>query len=192
MRLLTAVSGVRVPQQAPDKHSEMSAFLLSFIGNRTPTPLVYGDAIDTAEPHWTLTSSLIYGGPSPSTGAKTNHSNEWFFCYVLGQDHCGYATMLCIRHCFPHWTLTSSLLYGGRVRWQAPDKHSEMSAFLFVFRDGPCGYATMLRIRHCGTAVGVVLLCASTLTPLYVGGRVRWQAPKQTTQTSGFFVMFYW
>ena len=52
MRLLTAVSGVRVPQQAPDKHSEMSAFLLCCIGNRTPTPLVYGDAIDTAEPHW--------------------------------------------------------------------------------------------------------------------------------------------
>ena len=58
--------------------------------------------------------------------------------------------MLCIRHCFSQWTLTSSLIHGGRVSQQAPDKHSEMSAFLFVFLGtDPCGDATMLRIRHC-------------------------------------------
>ena len=73
------------------------------------------------------------GGPSPSTGAKTNHSTEWFFCYhyVIG----------------PLW---------------------------------PCHYA-----------LHTTLLLA---VDAHKFANTRWpsaqQAPKQTTQTSGFFVVF--
>ena len=55
MRLLTAVSGVRVPQQAPEKHLMKGAFFLPCFGTRTPrASRAFGCAEQTLRtPHWT-------------------------------------------------------------------------------------------------------------------------------------------
>ena len=79
MRLLTAVSGVRVPQQAPNEPLKTSGFFVVFIGTGHPhlwctaLPLTLLSAVDARR-------LAISRCPSPSTGAKTNHSTEWFFC----------------------------------------------------------------------------------------------------------------
>ena len=41
MRLLTAVSGVRVPQQAPEKHLMKGAFFLALFEDKNPARLIY-------------------------------------------------------------------------------------------------------------------------------------------------------
>ena len=55
MRLLTAVSGVRVPQQAPEKHLVKGAFFLPCLRTRTPrASRAFGNAETTLRtPHWT-------------------------------------------------------------------------------------------------------------------------------------------
>ena len=55
MRLLTAVSGVRVPQQAPEKHLMKGAFFLPCLRTRTPrASRAFGCAEQTLRtPHWT-------------------------------------------------------------------------------------------------------------------------------------------
>jgi len=63
--------------------------------------------------------------------------------------------------------------------------------FCYIYdKTDPYGDAIMLRKRHCGTALGVPFLCASTITALYVGGRVPQQAPDKPLNRVVFLLRF--
>ena len=90
MRLLTAVSGVRVPQQAPFERNRKSGFFLFLKSFSNPLTLFSpcttfacrSDGENSLFRHF-----VPYGGSSPSTGArKAPHSEVFFRCPVLGQE----------------------------------------------------------------------------------------------------------
>ena len=118
MRLLTAVSGVRVPQQAPKQTTQNEWFFCcynTYLGHPhlrcMALPLTLLSAVDAHE-------FAISRWPSPQPAPDKHSEMSAFLFLFYGQDPCGVATLLCIRHCFLQWTLAGSLFHGGRVRKQ--------------------------------------------------------------------------
>ena len=82
MRLLTAVSGVRVPQQAPFERNRKSGFFLFY--SLSSNPLTLFSPCTTFACRSDGENSLFrhcvpYGGSSPSTGARKAPCERCFF-----------------------------------------------------------------------------------------------------------------
>ena len=127
MRLLTAVSGVRVPQQAPESTRKAGAFLLCF--GLSPLRVQWharGQARRHAEPQWTRlrrrannrysVALLLTGVESRGRRQKAPENGCFCFCFGLSplrvQRH---ARGQARRHAEPQWT---------RLRRRASNRYS--------------------------------------------------------------------
>ena len=137
MRLLTAVSGVRVPQQAPQSTPNGVLFvLIKRLGPQhlrcTALPLTLLLAVDAhkfANTRW----------QSPSTGA-IKHSKRSAFLLSYNNNGPPVAMPLCYAYdtAEPHWALRSVCkhTHSAICRWPSPRagaiKHSKQSAFCLL------------------------------------------------------------
>ena len=127
MRLLTAVSGVRVPQQAPESTRKAGAFLLCF--GLSPLRVQWharGQARRHAEPQWTRlrrrannrysVALLLTGVRVPWQAPESTRKRVLLFCFGLSplrvQRH---ARGQARRHAEPQWT---------RLRRRANNRYS--------------------------------------------------------------------
>ena len=95
------------PSTGAKQTTQKSGFFVAFLPLSDPVAMPLCYAYDTAEPHWTLTSSLLHGGLSPRENQNKSLTASVFCCTLLLSDPVAMPLCYAYDTAEPHWAFRS-------------------------------------------------------------------------------------